>query len=64
MTPDPENESSFYVGFQVGSRDYGFHLRSRSTKLTAWSLFGVIVLVLVAVILWQFQPLLRDLVLR
>jgi len=61
---DPDNESSFYVGFQVGDKGYGFQLRSRSTKMVAWSLFGVIVLLIVAVIMWQFQPLLRDLVLR
>lgn len=67
MTQRPEsseNESSFYVGFQIGQGNYGFHLRSRSTKMAAWSLFGVIVLMIVAVIVWQFQPLLRELVLR
>lgn len=64
MTDNSENQSSFYVGFQVGEKNYGFHLRSQSTKMVAWSLFGVIVLLIVAVIVWQFQPLLRDLVLR
>ncbi|MCG8668073.1 MAG: hypothetical protein MI867_01570 [Pseudomonadales bacterium] len=64
MTHDPENESSFYIGFQIGSRDIGFHLRSRSKKQVAWSLFGMVALCVAAFIVWRFEPLLREVLLR
>lgn len=57
---NPENESTFYIGFQIGSRDIGFRLRSRSTKMVAWSLFGMVALGVAAFIVWQFQPLLME----
>lgn len=64
MKQSPDDESSFYVGFQVDTRSYGFHLRSKSTRIVVWSLFGVAVMLMVAMILWQFQPLLREVLLQ
>jgi len=61
---DPDNESTFDIGFKIGQGFYGFHLRSRSKKLVAWSLFGMVALVVAAVIVWRFEPLLREVLIQ